>query len=140
MSEKVVQFGVKGLLIVDEKYLIVHKRGIADAKFEFPGGRIEFGETIEDTLMREMMEETNLLVHPVQVVDTWNYIKDDDHQIVGIIYLCKLMSSLEDFKLSKEHDAHKWVEVSNTDQLNCLFEDKAKMWNWKALIKGIKEL
>ena len=53
--------GVYGLIIKDEKILLIKKvTGPYDGKLDLPGRTIEFGETPEETLRRELLEETVL--------------------------------------------------------------------------------
>lgn len=60
---KASHFGTYGIIIHNDKILMVKKsRGPYKGKFDLPGGKIEFGESIEEALIREIIEETNLEV------------------------------------------------------------------------------
>lgn len=135
MESKKIDFGVKALIINDSKYLAVHKAGIKDWKYELPGGRISFGETVEETLIREVKEELNLVVKPIRLIDTWNYINDDNtKQVVGVIYYCEVLNTLENIKLSNEHTDFKWFNIGDISSMNILFDHKMKKWDWQNLI------
>ena len=73
--------------------------------WEFPGGKVEEGETEEACLVREIQEELNLCVTPMQrftpVVQTYG-----DKTIELIPYLCQYNQGA--IKLS-EHRAYHWV-------------------------------
>ena len=120
-------FGIKGLVINHEgKFLAVHKTKQKSPLLEIPGGRMEFGETIEETLVREMLEETNLRVTPKQVIATWNYIKKSgDFQVAGVIYLVET-SDLSGLKLSEEHDSYCWLSFDELEHLVPHFETALK--------------
>ncbi len=75
--------------------------------WELPGGRLEFGESPEQTLKREVFEETKLTFEPIRLLDTWFLIKDFCTQLVGVIYLCVAHS--DKVCLSSEHDAYEWI-------------------------------
>jgi 8-oxo-dGTP diphosphatase len=61
--------GVYGLVRQDGKVLLIKKgRGPYNGMYDLPGGGIEFGETPEQTLRREFMEETGLVVEPVRLL------------------------------------------------------------------------
>lgn len=130
----VIEFGIKGLLINSNTFLAVHKKNISDGKFELPGGRMQFGETIEETLKREMLEETGVNVEPIKLLDTWNYINDErTHQVAGIIFLCKKIDEQLEITLSAEHDRYEWLNSKDLTKMNQLFYPKMSQWNWEKL-------
>jgi len=129
-----LEFGVKALILRDDKFLVMHNNGIKADLWELPGGRMEFGETAEETLKREIMEETGLIVSPIKLLDTWNLIKVD-HQITGIIYLCSIEEG--EVTLSDEHDACKWVKADkeSLDVMYDVFKNPMEKWDWNEILK-----
>ncbi|MGT2785117.1 NUDIX domain-containing protein [Streptococcus merionis] len=84
---------------------------------ELPGGRMTFGETIEEALVRELMEETGLSVIPIKVLNTWNYMKKTgDFQVAGLIHAVKV-TELSHLRLSEEHDSYQWLSFEELDKL-----------------------
>ncbi|KPU45858.1 putative 8-oxo-dGTP diphosphatase YtkD [Oxobacter pfennigii] len=108
MKDNKIYFAVKALILHENNFLIMHKTRKEENVWELPGGRMEFGETAEETLNREVQEETGLSVTPMRILDTWNII-NDKYQITGIIYLCKTKNNK--VRLSEEHDKYKWVRL-----------------------------
>lgn len=129
-----LEFGVKALILRDSKFLVMHNNGVRADLWELPGGRMEFGETAEETLKREIMEETGLIVNPIKLLDTWNLIKVD-HQITGIIYLCSIEEG--EITLSDEHDAYKWVNADkeSLDIMYDVFKIPMEKWDWNKICK-----
>jgi len=87
--------GCYGVVINDNKVLLIKKaRGAYKGKLDLPGGGIEYGETVDDTLKREFLEETNMLISDYKLrtvithYEVWNI--DDDNQEdlthIAIIY------------------------------------------------------
>lgn len=132
---KNMDFGVKALIIKDDKFLIMHKNGVKEDLWELPGGRMEFGETAEETVKREIMEETSLVVKPLRLLDTWNLMLRKDYQVTGIIYLCKIEEG--EVKLSEEHDAFKWINASeeSLDLLYSNFRNRMINWDWDYILR-----
>ncbi|MGL1893658.1 MAG: NUDIX domain-containing protein [Spirochaetaceae bacterium] len=122
--EKKISFAVKGLITKENKILIM-KRSDAGI-WELPGGRLEFGETAEETLIREMSEETGLEVQPHNIVGTWNKFFGD-WQITGIIYTCTALDY--NITISSEHSDYKWVSINSPDfeLLHPIYKDKIKL-------------
>jgi ADP-ribose pyrophosphatase YjhB (NUDIX family) len=56
------QIRLTGVLIEDEKILLVNQKVSRDRSWSLPGGRFEHGETLEQGIIREMYEETGLSV------------------------------------------------------------------------------
>ena len=59
------RIAVRGLIEKDGKYALIYSRKYGD--YKFPGGGMEQGETREETLLREVEEETGLLVLPASI-------------------------------------------------------------------------
>ena len=126
---KRIDIGVKALIFKEGKFLVMHNKGIEENLWELPGGRMEFGETAEETLKREMIEETGLVVKPIKLLDTWNLIRED-YQITGIIYLCEFEEG--EVRLSDEHDGFQWIDTDekSLQMMYEVFRVKMMKWNW----------
>ncbi len=108
---------VKALLFFDGKFLLVKRSDKArdeHSYWEFPGGRLEFGETPEEALTRELKEETGLTAKIIRPLQTWSFFRGDDTQIVGITFLFKADS--DTVQLSSEHEAYVWITFDELDQ------------------------
>ena len=55
-NDKRMEMGVKALILNNGKFLVMHNNGVKEDLWELPGGRMEFGETAEETLKREIQE------------------------------------------------------------------------------------
>lgn len=124
-----IYFAVKAFILNEGHFLVMHKAGVEENVWELPGGRMEFGETAERTLVREVLEETGLLVTPARVLDTWNCVFER-YQITGIIYLCRIKNNK--VRLSEEHDKYKWVksDIKSIADMYEVFSEKMARWNW----------
>lgn len=93
--------GIKALIVRDGKILLIKERvkrhGQTIVIHDFPGGGMELGETMLDTLHREVYEEIGLQVNPERVVGAWEFnlepVDTDGVQCVTILcigYQCSL--------------------------------------------------
>jgi len=137
-GNKLIQFGVKALLIRDNKFLAMHRRTSKHAKYELPGGRMEFGETAEETVIREVMEETGLQITPISLVDTWNWMGDTTWQVTGIVYLCTHANG-DSIVLSDEHDEYVWFPATEEsfEKMNIIFAPQMRKWDWNILLTKV---
>lgn len=100
----------KALITEDGRALIVRRANCAHAEgvWEFPGGKMEFGETIEAALAREVREETGLAVEILRLLYAATVpLPEEGRQIVFLYHLCR-PASLE-VSLSAEHSAFRWA-------------------------------
>lgn len=136
-DSKNIEFGVKALIVNEGKFLVMHNSGVKEDLWELPGGRMEYGETAEETLMREISEETGVTVKPIKLLDTWNLVKSE-YQITGIIYLCILEKGK--VRLSDEHDAFKWINLGteSLDLMYDVFKVRMMNWDWEGIIEHFR--
>lgn len=107
---------VAALIIKDKKVFCAQRanKGEIALKWEFPGGKIETGESNEEALLREIKEE---LDSEIQVKD---YLMTVTHQYTGFhltmhSYLCELKTG--NLELS-EHVDSCWLTKDKLDHLD----------------------
>jgi len=83
-------------------------------KFEFPGGKVEEGESLTQALKREIREELNLDIKIVSEYDSLNY-SYPDFKVFITFFLCEV-SSLDNLIVT-EHHKLVWL---NKNELNTL--------------------
>lgn len=60
----------RAIVLRDDTVLLIERRRDGRRYFVFPGGSLEAGETSEEAVIREVAEETGLVIRPTQVVAT----------------------------------------------------------------------
>lgn len=87
-------YRVAGIAVHENSFLL--HRGEGEQFWTFPGGRAEFGETAEQTLKREMMEELGIDVEVVRLLwfveSFFTYAEMQYHEI-GLYFLMRLPAS-----------------------------------------------
>ena len=81
-------------------------------KWEFPGGKVDPGETLIEALCREIHEELNINIRVHEKLAQEKY-KDNEINIVLHYFLCSIIDGT--IKLN-EHEAMKWVEKKDFDK------------------------
>ena len=104
-----------------QKLIFATQRGYGDLKdgWEFPGGKIEEGETPEEAIVREIKEELDTLIKVEKYVDTIEY----DYPTFHLSMDCFLCSIVEGDLVLKEHEAAKWLTKETIDSVDWLPAD-----------------
>ena len=106
---------VAAILQKEDKILIARKKEGKPLAgyFEFPGGKIEKGETPEESLARELMEEMNIKIDVKEYVGESIYDYGNGIVISLLGYISEIIDG--EIKLS-DHDRYEWVtleEINN---------------------------
>lgn len=98
MRKKISRIGVYALIERKNRLLLViQKSGPFKGRFDFPGGGIEFGETVEEALKRELAEEVQLDFEKMEWVCNLTSVypaENYDFYQIGLIYKVKKTKSL----------------------------------------------
>lgn len=90
--------GVGGIIMNDDNVLLVRRANPPlQGQWSLPGGLVETGETTQEAVVREVLEETGLQIAPVKLVEVFERIlRDEEGQVeyhfVLIDYLCRVTS------------------------------------------------
>ena len=97
------------------------QRGYGDYKdgWEFPGGKIEEGETPQQALVREIQEELDTIIQVGDLIDTIEY----DYPTFHLSMDCFWSQIVEGELVLKEHEAARWLTKETIDEVDWLPAD-----------------
>lgn len=112
---------VVAAIIKDGDKVLATKRGYGEFinMWEFPGGKIESGETHEESLIREIKEELDASINIDDFALTIDYTYPTFHLTMHC-YICSLKDG--DFTLLEHKDA-KWLKKEDFNKINWLPAD-----------------
>ena len=103
----------------DGKFLVTKRSPQNDYKpneWDIPGGTIEFGETPEEALKREVLEEVGLVINILRPLFVYSFMSNPQRHQFQIVYECEYVSG--EVKLNpEEHDDYTWAEIKDLDDL-----------------------
>ena len=113
---------VAAIIHDDEGRIFATQRGYGDYKdgWEFPGGKMEPGETPEEALKREIWEELETKIVVERLVKTVEY----EYPKFFLKMHCFLCSIESGSLVLKEHEAAKWLSKDQLDSVDWLPADK----------------
>ena len=116
------QIEVVAAIIRKDDKIFATQRGYGDFKdgWEFPGGKMEPGETPEEALKREILEELDTRIDVERLLTTVDYDYPKFHLTMHC-FIC----SIESGSLTlKEHEAARWLKLSDIYSVDWLPADR----------------
>jgi molecular chaperone GrpE (heat shock protein) len=112
-----MEITVKAVVIGEDGRVLLVKRADDDytnaGKWDIPGGLLEFNETVEEVLKREVLEETGLEVEVGPVIRVCEFFKDSElfrKEKRSLRYIAYCQGDA-DVKLSEEHSEFLWLKM-----------------------------
>lgn len=112
---------VVAAVIRDGDRIFATQRGYGEFKggWEFPGGKIEDGETPQEALMREIQEELEINISVGELIDTIEY----DYPSFHLSMDCYWAELISGELILKEHAAAKWLKKEELNSVEWLPAD-----------------
>lgn len=107
-----------GAVVIDDDRLLLIRRGFGPAagEWSFPGGRVEFGETMVEAVVREVKEETGLDVAVGDYIGHVEVLADDTHFVIHDFYATAF--DTEPLVVGDDAQEAAWVDFHAVAELN----------------------
>lgn len=118
---RVVAAVIKGVNKEGRPVIFATQRGYGEFEggWEFPGGKIETGETPQEALTREIMEELDTEITVGNLIDTIEY----DYPTFHLSMDCFWCEIVKGELVLKEHEAARWLEKEALNSVEWLPAD-----------------
>ncbi len=101
------------MIVKDGKFLVIKQRFQGKEYLDLPGGRIEYGLSPQENLIKEIKEEVYLDVKIEKIIGTWYFFRSDGDQVVCITYHCKPLTEEIDINQNPDEEEnifrYRWV-------------------------------
>ena len=133
MMCKMKTIHVAAAVIRDGDRIFATQRGYGEWKdlWEFPGGKIEPGETPEEALRREIREELDTVISVGRKLTTIEY----DYPQFHLTMECFMASVTEGSLVLREHEAARWLGIDEMDSVDWLPADRTIIEMLKAELR-----
>ncbi len=104
--------------------LVKRKRDPYKGYLALPGGFINHGETVEDAVKREVLEETSLNVEPLEILGVYSDPSRDprDH-IISTVFVCLKLDD-SDGKAGDDASDLSWIDLNKVSDQSLAFDHK----------------
>lgn len=125
---------VVAAIILKDNKIFATQRGYGEFRggWEFPGGKVEEGESPENAIVREIKEELDTGIEVNEYFDTVEY----DYPTFHLSMKCYICSVLEGKLELLEHEASKWLDKDSLESVDWLPADLGLVDKLKCYLKN----
>lgn len=117
-----IEIILRAIIINDDRILLCQPHD--KSYYYLPGGHLEKGETLENSLKRELKEEAAVEVKSMQYLDLKEHFFDDqhgNHHELNLIYKVELVAgNPKDIICQEDHFIFTWVDITKLKEINLL--------------------
>ncbi len=114
MTEALPKVGVGVMILKGNKLLLAKRKGSHGAgEFAFPGGHLEFGESIEDCCRRETMEEAGVKIKSIRFLFFTNLTKYPGKHYAHIGMVADWASGQPQVIEPDKSESWRWYDLEN---------------------------
>jgi ADP-ribose pyrophosphatase YjhB (NUDIX family) len=122
-EQKNIEIELRAVIVFNNKLLVCVQNEQPPVHF-LPGGHLEFGETIEDGLRREIKEEMGAEINSIKFLKAFeNFYNSNntDHHEINLVHVVSLnIKSTEEIKALEDHISFAWVEIEKIKNVKML--------------------
>ena len=112
MNSRVPGVGCGAAIVRDGLLLLVKRRRPPEAGcWSLPGGKVDFGERVEDAIVREIGEEIGVRVALLQPLGVVQMVGLDDQHWVSPIHLAEIVAGEPENREPRKHEAILWAPL-----------------------------
>lgn len=145
--------GVGALIFNDEKKILLALRGpLAKNErgtWEIPGGAVEFGETLQQALTREIREELGIEINIIKMLHVCDHILPKEHQHwISPTFICQIVKGTPQNKEPGKCEKIEWFSIEEAKKLplSTITQDDIKVLtelgpiNLNIIIQGVDHI
>lgn len=120
--------GVGAFIINENNHLLLQKRAVPAEKDHWciPGGRLEMFETLENAVIRETKEETDLDIEVIKMIGVCDHIiKEESAHWVATSFLCKIKSGVPKIMEPDKASDLRWFDLDKLPEKLTITTKKA---------------
>ena len=120
MTEPRVRLAASGIVVHDGALLLVQRgRPPSAGKWSIPGGHVEFGEHVRETVAREVREETGLEIADLKLLSVGNYVfnrEDGERHYIDVDFVCEAPAGEPQLAEPEKCDGWDWYDLDDLPQ------------------------
>ena len=133
--------GIGAVIVNSEGKMFMSKRGMAArneaGKWEFPGGALEFGEGLEETIKREIKEEFGMEIEIVNQLEPFNHLISEEKQHwVALCFVAKIISGVPTIMEPEKSAAIGWFSLEEVEKMDLAQTAKHRLKQIKGKYPG----
>lgn len=122
IGQDVIGVGVGALIFNEEGKFLMGLRGEKAknerGKWEIPGGTVEWGETFEEALKREIKEEIGVEIEILELLTVCSHIlRDEGQHWVSPTYICKIIAGRPQIQEPGKCDELWWFDMEEAERV-----------------------